>query len=154
LLEFQTKFLKKIKLSTSKSSCKFEDIEGFIYGPFTSRFWLMRKHIIQMSVRDLVMNCPFYAWDCITLQIKGKGEVFLVIKNEEIMTRLLKMLIYELKTIDGNQNTAVHAIKKGVRRLMTKYGYVDELKQQEYEKIVRHQIMQKVYFSYSLMRVK
>ena len=38
--------------------------------------------------------------------------------------------------------------------MMTKYGYVDELKQEEYEKIVRLKIMRKVYINYSLMRVK
>lgn len=44
-LQFLTEKLKKLKLEPSNSSCNFDDIEGFIYGPFTSRFWLMRKHM-------------------------------------------------------------------------------------------------------------
>lgn len=48
-LEFQSKKLKKLELMTSNSSCDLDDIEGFVYGPFTSRFWLMRKHINLMS---------------------------------------------------------------------------------------------------------
>ena len=44
-LEFQMKYLQEIKLMKSSSSCLISEIEGFVYGPFTSRFWVMRKHI-------------------------------------------------------------------------------------------------------------
>ena len=29
----------------SKSSCKLSEIQGFVYGGFNSRFWMLRKHI-------------------------------------------------------------------------------------------------------------
>ena len=30
----------------SSASCKVSEIKGFIYGGFSSRFWMLRKHII------------------------------------------------------------------------------------------------------------
>ena len=73
-------------------------------------------------------NVPFYAWDCLTLQFKDKNDVYIIIRNESIMTLFLKLLIYELKTIDGNRGTAEPLIRRGIHEFMIKYGYVDELK--------------------------
>lgn len=42
-LDFQKDFLKEIELKKSLASCKISEIEGFTFGPFTSRFWVMRK---------------------------------------------------------------------------------------------------------------
>ena len=75
----------------------------------------MRKHMIQLSCRDLIHYAPFYAWDCITLNLENKGDVYLIIKNEKILEMFLKLLIYELKTIDGVRGSAVPLIKKGIR---------------------------------------
>lgn len=80
-LEYQLDYLKAIRLDKSDSSCFISEIEGFVFGPFTSRFWVMRKHMNQLTSHELA-NAPFYAWDCLTLQIKNKGDVYLIIKNE------------------------------------------------------------------------
>lgn len=61
---------------------------------------------------------PFNAWDCITLNIKNKGEIYLVIKNEKIMTMFLKLLIYELRTVDGIQNSGNYLINRDTQKLM------------------------------------
>ena len=39
--------------STSDLSRRVKDIVAFTYGPFCSRFWLFRKHIISMRMVDL-----------------------------------------------------------------------------------------------------
>ena len=57
-------------------------------------------------------NVSFYAWECLTLQLDEK-DVYLVIKNENCMTKLIKLLIYSLSTIDGNRDTA-NGIKKAL----------------------------------------
>lgn len=44
-LDFQIDFLKKIKISKSGSSIDVKNIVSFTLGPFTSRFWAVRKHI-------------------------------------------------------------------------------------------------------------
>ena len=56
------------KLHKSSASCKLSDIKGFVFGPFQSRFWMLRKHI--NSIPWFRMNAghvPFYAWHCITI---------------------------------------------------------------------------------------
>ena len=50
---------------------------------------------------------PFFAWECITLQIKDRPDLYLVIRNEKNMSQLIKLLIYELKTINGERNSSL-----------------------------------------------
>ena len=51
----------------SKASCKVKNIKGFTYGGFSSRFWLLRKHINSMACSKMD-TIPFYCWECITLE--------------------------------------------------------------------------------------
>lgn len=81
LIEFQVNNLQEIKLENSSSSCWIDEIEGFIFGPFTSRFWSMRKSMNQKTDKEL-NQLSIHAWDCITLQIKNKNDVHIIIKNQ------------------------------------------------------------------------
>ena len=66
----------------------------------------MRKHINSLTdPKDL----PFFSWNCITLQLKSR-DVDLVIKSEEHMFNFLTYLVYKIKTVDGNKNSAVPII--------------------------------------------
>lgn len=150
-LEYESKILKRIKLVTSNSSCFVEDITGFVFGPFTSRFWLMRKHINQTTDLDLNTSAPFYAWDCLTLQTRNKGDVYLIIRDEKNMVRVLKFLIYSLRTVDGRRGTAQKLIEQGIIKCKGTHHDIDYDKA---EQIVRHQIMMKVLTSYTLMKVR
>jgi hypothetical protein len=38
---------------------------------------------------------PFYTWECITLQLSNR-DVYIVIRNEKLMTAFIKLLIYFL----------------------------------------------------------
>ena len=71
---------------SSESSFDLRDIESFTFGPFTSRFWMLRKHIMNLNKRDLKKDAAFYAWDCICLSFKYKPDIYLIIKSEEIMS--------------------------------------------------------------------
>ena len=51
-----------------------------------------------------VMDVPFYAWQCITLQLRHRM-VDLVIKNQQDMDDFLMILIDGMKTVDGNKNS-------------------------------------------------
>ena len=51
----------------STSSCKLVDIKGFTFGGFSSRFWMLRKHINSMD-RETLKTVPFFCWDCIVLE--------------------------------------------------------------------------------------
>jgi hypothetical protein len=49
----------------SRVSCKVSDIKSFVYGGMTSRFWLLRKHLIKNP--DIAKKSPLKSWSCITL---------------------------------------------------------------------------------------
>lgn len=68
-------------LHSSSSSCYISDIESFVYGPFTSRFWMLRKHIMMMD-KTMIAKIPFYGWECLSLQLKNRGDVYILIQNE------------------------------------------------------------------------
>jgi len=76
---------------------------------------MLRKHIMMIE-RNRIEKLPFYGWNCITLNIKDReGDVYLIIKDEKVMSYFLKLLIYELRSTDGVNGTANrlrHAIIK------------------------------------------
>ena len=71
---------------------------------------MLRKHINSTDKEDL-KDQPFYSWNCITLQMSNR-DVDLVIRNDDDMEKLLKFLIYNLKTVDGAKNSALKLIDR------------------------------------------
>lgn len=106
ILDYFVNNVKDYVLDYSSSSCYIHDIEAFVYGPFTSRFWMLRKHIMMMD-QMLLANLPFFGWECLSLQLKNRGDVYILIQNEKVMADFLKLLIFELKTLDGNAGSAL-----------------------------------------------
>ena len=51
-------------LKESSSSFHLKDVIGFIYGGKSSRFWMLRKHVISLDNSE---KMPFYAWECVTV---------------------------------------------------------------------------------------
>ena len=51
----------------SNSSCKVADITGFIYGGFSSRFWMLRKQITSMELPEF-KNQTFFSWEAISIE--------------------------------------------------------------------------------------
>ena len=74
-----------------------------------------------MKKKTLQLDAPFYAWDCISLSIKNKWDIYLIIKNEQVMTDCLKFLIYKMESIDGKRGTAAalkeYLYNKEIRKL-------------------------------------
>jgi hypothetical protein len=83
------------RFKKSSSSCHVSEIRGIIFGGISSRFWLLRKHINSLTDIKKLRNFPFFAWNCITLQLKDR-EVDLVIKKENEMKMFLTYLIYKI----------------------------------------------------------
>ena len=54
---------------------------------------------------------PFYAWECITINLDRGREVNIVIKNEACMKAFIMLLIYEMKSVDGKKNSGDEIIK-------------------------------------------
>ena len=78
----------------SKGSFKVADIKSFTYGGFSSRFWVLRKHINSLDAVHL-KDLPFYSWECITIHTHER-ELNLVIKDQCDMRALMEFLIMNL----------------------------------------------------------
>lgn len=105
----------------SSASTDISNIQGFIYGGISSRFWLFRKHLMCIDYNtikndtqaykernknsDKKNKIPFYSWQCITL-ILSHRQVDLVIKNEESMNLFLRFLVITLNTQTGDKGDA------------------------------------------------
>lgn len=70
-------------------------ITGFIIGGFSSRFWMFRKYMNTIEF-DPKKPLPFYAWQCLTIQLDNSRDVNLVIPNEKSMNRLLFFLSFKI----------------------------------------------------------
>ena len=88
----------------SSASCYVSEIKDFIFGGFSSRFWMLRKHFNCMSIGEL-QNIPFHSWQCITLQLENR-DVDLVIPDQKDMDRVLKLLIHSLNTLNCERGSA------------------------------------------------
>ena len=67
-LHSQINVQKEFKLSKSAATCKLSDIDGFVFGGMSSRFWCLRKHMNTMDLSKVRKGeVPFYSWECITL---------------------------------------------------------------------------------------
>jgi len=60
-----------------------------------------------MRKKTLESDAPYYGWDCISLSLKNKWDIYLIIKNEKVMADFLKLLIYKTESIDGFRGTAI-----------------------------------------------
>ena len=122
LLDHEINTLKLYKLKESSLSCYLEDIDSFVVGPTTSRFWGLRKHINLTDSSDLSKNkLPFFSWECLTLNIKNR-KIYLVIKNEKMMIMLIKFLIGTLNTVDGSRGSDV-----GIKKALFSQAMNDEI---------------------------
>ena len=101
----------KLKWCKSSASCKLSEIKGIIYGGISSRFWMLRVHINSIPISGIKFGeLPFYAWECITLEMPNKN-VDLVIKNEDDMIKLLTLLIVSIETRGNHKGSAPKNMK-------------------------------------------
>ena len=98
------------KKKLSSASCRVDDIQNFIVGGSSSRFWMLRKHINSLP-RHMFRKLPLYSWNCITLQL-GYRDVDLVMRNGADMKRLIRFLIEKMETLDGIRGSAIPLIHR------------------------------------------
>jgi len=68
MLDYEVNEKELNRLNSSSATCHLSEIENFIYGASTTRFWMLRKHIISLCDQEKVgYNMPFFSWECITL---------------------------------------------------------------------------------------
>jgi hypothetical protein len=114
---------------------------------------------------------PFYAWQCITLEL-GQRQVDLVIKDQKSMDILVKFLVYSINTMDCRKDSAENYIKGATmfevkrrekllriaarERGMWKRADLELTKEakDDIEYKWRKKIYQQTIFKYQLMRVR
>jgi hypothetical protein len=89
---------------SSSASCHIDQVQAIVFGGCNARFWMLRKHFNSMSKEDM-KYLPFYSWQCLSLQLSHRG-VDLVITREQDMGLLLKYLIHNMRTLDGERGSA------------------------------------------------
>lgn len=148
------------KLEASSTSCNFSDIKGIIYGGISSRFWMLRKHMIQMDTQKFVNGMvPFYAWECVTLCLEQR-EVDLVIQNDRDMDDLIKLIVRGMKTVDGNKDS-IQVVQKKILKIkkrdaggaFCKADFDDDGNPVIQEK-EQYSILRSTCFKYKLMRIR
>lgn len=82
---------------------------------------MMRKETILLPKKKLLNDAPFYAWDCISLTIKNKWDIYLIIKNEKVMSDFLKLLIFKTESINGFRGSAIPFKDKLYKQAILKY---------------------------------
>jgi len=85
---------------------------------------MLRKHINSLP-RQQLTKLPFYCWECLSIETLHRP-IELVIKEEKDMDILLKFLIFTLRTIDGNRDSAndlIRRFKKKDREAMSTMNF-------------------------------
>ena len=99
-------------------------------------------------------NAPFYAWNCITLEIRGQPDVHLVIRNDKIMSLFIKLLIYKMKTVDGKRGSMDKMIDHIIKKRIYKNKNISCIKQYEMRKKLENLFVHQVAAKYNLMKVR
>ena len=117
-----------------------------------------RKHIIN-TPRDKLNSIPFYCWNCITLQLPHR-DVDLVIKCDVHMKMFIRFLVYTLKTIDGNKDSARGILdallKQDLEAFSTKTGRVliSESRRHNFLQKNEYRIFRQINMKYTIMRIR
>lgn len=144
---------KQIKLVKSKASFFLKDVNGFIYGGTSSKFWMFRKHFNHLDDEYYKGDVPFFPWECITIQLPER-DVYLIIKDENLMEQFIKLLIYHMQTVDGNKGSS-RAIEHTLY-----HQYLKEYKDKGYinKKTIiqkaKHKIMTNTMQKYRIIKIR
>ena len=178
-----SKIKDRYQFTTSSTSCAISDIQGIIFGGFSSRFWIYRKHLCCLDYNYLMKDTkkrnfrggntslPFYSWQCLTLQLSDR-DVDLVIKDQRSMDLLIKFLVFSINTTDCRKDSAENLVQgsklfeikrreKQLRKIAREKGVwtrqelelTDEQKD-AIEYYWRKKIYQHTIFKYNMMRIR
>ena len=76
----------------SEKKFRADEIQGFVFGGFSSRFWLMQNFINMQSKDSLTTS--MLCWNMISLSLKSKREfINLIVPKEKDMDMLIQFLL-------------------------------------------------------------
>lgn len=142
----------------SSSSFYISDVLNVVYGGFSSRFWMLRKHICSMSKDDVVF-APFYSWNCFTIDV-GYRQINLVIRGEKNISRFLKFLIWNIRTLDGKRGSADKVLAALNEQSFQEYReqnnrvYIDDQTKLHMMEQNENKVFRKIYFKFLILKVR
>lgn len=90
----------------SSASCKLNDITGIVYGGFSSRFWMLRKHVNSIDMKTIKdSDMPFFSWQCLTLNMKHR-DVDVVIQDDKDMEDFITLITWSIKSVNNSRDSA------------------------------------------------
>ena len=147
---------------------RIEDVQGFVFGGFASRFWVQRRGINEIIAHEKAAGhgkaldhiLPYYAWECITIQLPDRN-IDLVVREEIHMQLLLKVLILALDSFDSHAGSIrslreikvirratscaamMHSIYKGylIMRVRMKLSYEAAIQRKTLQELFLHAIL-------------
>lgn len=120
---------------------------------------MLRKHINSILSVERLRNLPFYAWNCLTLELNHR-EVDLIIPDDRHMQQLLKFLVYRIQTVDGNRGTATAILadlnKRSRREFLSQPGrqFISKQREHQIKSANEYRLYSKVLLKYSIMKVR
>ena len=76
----------------SEKKFRADELQGFIFGGFSSRFWLMQNFINMQEKNSLTTS--MFCWNMISLSLKSKKEfINLIVPKEKDMDMLIQFLL-------------------------------------------------------------
>lgn len=150
----------KYTLKSSNSSFRLRDVEGFVYGGLSSRFWIFRKHFNMMEPKDFNRETvPFFSWECLTIHLHNR-HIDIVIRDETQMMNMICLLVYHINTVDGDKDSSLKIMQTLIDQEQASYLRKNKLKEfkpgvkEKIEKQVRHRVMREVRLKYMILRIR
>lgn len=124
---------------------------------------MLRKHLNSLDTKAYNSgNFPFYAWQCITLQLPHR-DVDLVIKDDRDMNDFLTLVIRSMETVDGGANSQAvvekkikeYKVKQMIVQRKSKFYNLESL--QSKAQVSPHEkdsIQRATLFKFKLMRIR
>lgn len=86
--------------------------------------------------------------------MRGRPDIYLVIKNEKIMSMFIKLLIYKMKTIDGTRNTMDKFVDSILKRELSHRPNMTNIEQYEIKLKLENHLLNSVAYQYQLIKIR
>lgn len=86
--------------------------------------------------------------------MRGRPDIYLVIKNEKIMTMFIKLLVYKMRTIDGYKNSMNKYVDNLIALKLQKKPNMSYYQQYEMRINIENKLVKKVAYQYQLIKIR
>lgn len=96
----------------SKTVIDAEEIEGFMFGGYDSRFWLLKKFINEMPLRNGHLPPQMLCWNMISIKVSTSDRLYdLIVEDEKEMDQILLYLLSKVNDYHKKVNAQAKVIE-------------------------------------------